>query len=178
METTIRHASQHDVEGILTLVNGYAAENLMLPRTPAQVEAALPMSLVAVYDSKIVGCGSLVALTPRLVELRSLAVANGYRGTGLGRVLVEALIDWARKLGYEEICALTMNEGFFNRMGFPTVDRWTISPKIWQECVFCPKFDACDETAVLLNLRETAAQADGVVGEQWSARLAPIRLFS
>ena len=34
------------------------------------------------------------------------------------------------------------------------MDRWTISPKIWHECVYCPKFDACDEIAVFMNLAE------------------------
>jgi amino-acid N-acetyltransferase len=103
-----------------------------------------------------VGCGSLVELTPRLTELRSLAVLADYRSTGLGRRLVEALVAAAREAGYDQLCALTLVEGFFNRLGFQTVDRWAISPKVWHECIYCPKFDACDEIAVLMNLTEAA----------------------
>ena len=66
----------------------------------------------------MVGCGSNVPLTPRLTELRSLAVAPETRGTGLGKRLVEALVIAARDAGYEKICALTLNEGFFNVCGF------------------------------------------------------------
>jgi amino-acid N-acetyltransferase len=106
----------------------------------------------------VVGCGSNVQLTPRLTELRSLAVAPVWRGTGLGRRLVDALVVAARDAGYDRICALTLNEGFFNACGFKTVDRWTITPKIWQECIYCPKFNRCDEIAVLLNLQEPEAE--------------------
>jgi amino-acid N-acetyltransferase len=72
----------------------------------------------------------------------------------LGRRLVEALVEQARAAGFQQVCALTLVESFFNKLGFVTVDRWTISPKIWYECIYCPKFDACDEIAVLMNLVE------------------------
>jgi amino-acid N-acetyltransferase len=157
MEITIRPATEADLDAILAIVNYYASQNLMLPRTPEQIRQVLRDFLVAEDGGRVVGCGSNVPLTPRLVELRSLAVAPEYRGSGLGRRLVEALVAKARADGYEQICALTLVEGFFSRCGFVTVDRWTISPKIWHECIYCPKFDACDEIAMLMNLREPAA---------------------
>jgi len=155
VEIVIRPAGVDDIEGILDVVNGYAAQNLMLPRTDEQIRRVLRWFLIAEHLGRIVGCGSNVELTPRLTELRSLAVVPEYRSTGLGRRLVEALIAKARDAGYDQICALTLSEGFFNRCGFATVDRWTISPKIWHECIYCPKFDACDEIAVLMNLTES-----------------------
>jgi amino-acid N-acetyltransferase len=160
MDIQIRPATEADVEGILALVNGYAAQNLMLPRTADQIGRALPRFLVAERAGRIMGCGSNVELTPILTELRSLAVDPEMRGTGLGRRLVSALVEKARSDGYERICALTLTEGFFNRCGFETVDRWTISPKVWQECVFCPKFHACDEIAVLMVLREPVSNLE------------------
>ena len=165
MEVTLRKATEDDLTGILDLVNGYAAQNLMLPRTAEQVRRVLPHFYVAVEGGAVVGCGSNVPLNPQLVELRSLAVAPQARGTGLGRRIVETLVVAARDAGYERICALTLNEGFFNACGFETVDRWAITPKIWQECIYCPKFDACDEIAVLMNLREpvVAAGTYGVI---------------
>jgi amino-acid N-acetyltransferase len=155
MQTTIRQATESDIEGILSIVNYYAAQNLMLPRTADQVRRVLGHFLVAMQDEAVVGCGSLVQLTPHLTELRSLAVAPSQRGTGLGRRLVEALVERARSAGYDQLCALTLQEGFFNNLGFATVDRWAVSPKIWTECIYCPKFDHCDEIAVLMNLTES-----------------------
>ncbi len=155
-EILIRPAVESDIEAILAIVNGYAAQNLMLPRTAEQIRRVLRGFLVAEHAGQVIGCGSNVELTPRLTELRSLAVAPTWRGNGLGRRLVAALVEKARADGYEQICALTLNEGFFNQCGFVTVDRWAISPKIWHECIYCPKFDACDEIAVLMNLTEPA----------------------
>ena len=163
MDIHIRAAKEGDIEGILALVNGYAAQNLMLPRTVEQLRRALPGFLVATSGTKVVGCGSNVPLTPRLTELRSLAVAPETRGTGLGKRMVEALVIAARDAGYEKMCALTLNEGFFHACGFTTVDRWTLTPKIWQECIYCSKFDKCDEIAVLMNLREPEAETVGMI---------------
>ncbi len=163
MDIHIRAAKESDIDGILGLVNGYAAQDLMLTRTAEQIRRALPGFLVATHGGRVVGCGSNVPLTPRLTELRSLAVAPETRGTGLGKRLVEALVIAARDAGYDKICALTLNEGFFNVCGFATVDRWTITPKIWQECVYCSKFDKCDEIAVLMNLREPEAETVGMI---------------
>jgi amino-acid N-acetyltransferase len=160
MDIHIRAATEKDIDGILSLVNGYAAEDLMLPRTPDQIKRALPGFLVAIGQGRVVGCGSNVQLTPKLTELRSLAVAPETRGTGLGKRLVQALVVAAHDAGYDKICALTLNEGFFNACGFETVDRWAITPKIWQECIYCSKFDKCDEIAVLMNLREPEAAPD------------------
>lgn len=160
MDITIRSAKESDIDDILGVVNNYAAQNLMLPRSEDQIKRALPGFIVAVAGSKVVGCGSSVPLTPRLAELRSLAVAPEMRGTGLGRRLVEVLVTLARDGGYDQICALTLNEGFFNACSFATVDRWAITPKIWQECIYCPKFNACDEIAVLMNLREPVAATE------------------
>ena len=155
VDITIRPAAEADIEGILAIVNGYAAQNLMLPRTDGQIRRVLCWFLVADDQGQIIGCGSNVELTPQLTELRSLAVAPEYRSTGLGKRLVEALIARARSDGYDQICALTLSESFFNRCGFATVDRWSFSSKIWHECIYCPKFDACDEIAVIMNLTES-----------------------
>ena len=165
MEITIRPATEADIEGILDIVNGYAAQNLMLSRTDEQIRRVLHWFLVAELQSRVVGCGSNVELTPRLTELRSLAVAPECRGTGLGKRLVEALVANARAAGYDQICALTLSESFFNGCGFITVDRWAISPKIWHECIYCPKFDACDEIAVLMNLTETESAPKPIAPE-------------
>jgi len=155
-EITIRAAAEADIDGILAIVNVYAAQNLMLPRNAEQIRRVLPDFLVAEDAGRVVGCGSNVAQTPEVTELRSLAVAAEYRSTGLGRRLVEALVAKARADGFEQICALTLNENFFNRMGFTPIDRWAIPKKLWHECIYCPQFDACDEITMIMNLTESA----------------------
>ena len=153
----IRAAQASDAPAVAALVNSFAARNIMLPRSEEQVLAALERFVIAEIDGELVGCGSLIALTPALAEIRSLAVAVGQQGSGLGGVIVSALLVMARELGYDQVCALTLRPAFFERQGFEIVDRWGLTPKIWQECVFCPKFHHCDETAMLMNISEPAA---------------------
>ena len=155
-EIRIEPAAEEDIGDIAALVNGFAAENVMLPRTEESILQSLPDWLVAAGDgAQLLGCGSLVPLTEQLVEIRSLAVARQGQGKGIGRRIVEELVRMATARGYAQICALTLEEGFFEKLGFEVVDRWSISPKLWQDCIYCPKFHHCDEIAVARNLTDS-----------------------
>lgn len=157
-EISIRPAQAADAAAMSALIEQFAAQNLMLPRSTAQIMRALPDFLVAVETSaepaaaRVVGCGSVAALAPDLAEVRSLAVDASQHGNGLGGLLVGKLLDLALARGFKQVCALTLRPRFFERLGFDVVDRWSISPKVWQECIYCPKFHRCDEVAMLLTL--------------------------
>jgi amino-acid N-acetyltransferase len=174
----IRPAIEQDVPGIVALVNGFAAQNLMLPRSAEQVMPALGDFRVAVASEQLAGCGSLIALTPALAEIRSLAVTPAFQGGGLGGLIVADLLSLARARRYDQVCALTLRPAFFRRQGFEVVDRWGLTPKIWQECIFCAKFHHCDETAMLFNLVEPAVAAApnhaSQVGLEPVLRLIPV----
>ena len=155
-EIRIQPAVEEYIVEIAALVNGFAAENVMLPRTEESILQSLPDWVVAVGgDAQLLGCGSLVSLTEQLVEIRSLAVAQAGQGKGIGRRIVEELVLMATARGYAQICALTLEEGFFEKLGFEVVDRWSISPKLWQDCIYCPKFHHCDEVAVARSLTDS-----------------------
>ena len=161
MSITVRSATAQDIPAIVTMVNRFAAQNVMLPRTEASVQQTLSDWLMATDDDgRVAGCGSLVPLTDTLVEIRSLAVNEAYQGQGVGGLLVLALVEMAREQEYEQICALTLRTGFFERLGFGVVDRWSISPKVWQACIYCPKFHRCDEVAVLMPLVQKPAKVE------------------
>jgi len=153
METSnIRPAVAQDCGDIAQLVNHFAAQNVMLPRSEESIRHTIDDWLVAQEDQQIVGCGALVPLNETLVEIRSLAIHGSQHGKGLGSQLTLDLIELARGRHYTQVCALTLRESFFLRLGFELIDRWNISPKLWQDCVHCPKFHRCDEIAVMMNL--------------------------
>jgi len=157
----IRPATEQDIQAIVTMVNGFAAKNIMLPRTEASVQQTIADWLVAVdAENQVAGCGSLVPLTDTLVEIRSLAIHEDYQGQGVGSMLVMALVEMAREQEYEQVCALTLRSSFFEHMGFAVVDRWAISPKVWQACIYCAKFHHCDEVAVLMQLVDKPVKAE------------------
>ena len=160
MPIMMRPAEDADVSPIVALVNRFADQNIMLPRTGRERAHTLGDWLVAVEEEPtadtppILACGALVALTNTLAEVRSLAVHESQQGKGLGGHIVLELVQMARVRGFRQVCALTLRENFFVRLGFELVDRWSISPKVWQACIYCRKFHRCDEVAVLMNLVE------------------------
>ena len=108
----------------------------MLPRTEESVRHTLEDWLVVVDeeggadDPPLLACGALVPLNETLAEVRSLAVHESQQGKGLGGYLVLELVQMARMRNFEQVCALTLREHFFTRLGFEIVDRWSISPKV------------------------------------------------
>jgi hypothetical protein len=70
-------------------------------------------------------------------------------------------------------------EGFFAKAGFHEVERGELPLKAWKDCLRCPKFQACDEIAVVKVLRpqrwEQKVQFPPVLGvEDGNVVLLPI----
>ena len=103
-------------------------------------------------DGATVGCGALSIIWENMAEVRSLAVAAHARRKGCGRLIVEACIAEARELDIHRLFALTYQLPFFNALGFSLVEKEVLPQKVWVDCVNCPKFPDCDETAVLLEI--------------------------
>ncbi len=59
--------------------------------------------LVAMRSGEAAGCVALGRLSVNIAEMRTLFVRPAFRGTGVGRHLVEAALGEARLLGYEYI---------------------------------------------------------------------------
>src|SRR5205823_6394883 len=104
-------------------------------------------------DRRLLGCGALHFCTPQIAEIRSLAVADEAKTKGVGRKLVEALVEEARHYELDAVFAFTYVAEFFEKVGFHTVERGVLPLKAWKDCLRCPKFHACDEIAVLRVLR-------------------------
>ncbi len=109
----------------------------------------------------ILGCGSLVPMNTALVELRSLAVNEEVRGGGIGRQIVAALVEEARKRHFSLIFALTRSVRFFERCGFTVTTKEHFPEKVWHDCVSCPMLANCDEVAVIIQLDQAANRMPG-----------------
>ena len=152
----IRKASLTDIAALLELINAYASMGVMLPRTEFEMAENIRDFLVAFDEGKLVGCGALHFYTATSGEVRSLAVDPTVKQKGIGRALVEELEEEAEAQGLHSIFAFTYVPGFFGKLGFEEVDRGELPLKAWKDCLRCPKFQACDEIAVLKRLRPDA----------------------
>lgn len=149
----IRKATLADIRPLLDLINAYAAGGIMLPRTEFEMAENIRDFLVAIDDAGLVGCGALHFYTPISGEIRSLAVEPGLKTRGIGRALVEALEQEARAHELHSLFAFTYVDGFFRKLGYEEVDRGELPLKAWKDCLRCPKFQACDEIAMLKWLK-------------------------
>ncbi len=99
---------------------GFAAELAALPAPYVPPRGAL---LVAQVRSGIAGCVALRPLDDRTGEMKRLYVRPAYRSWGLGKSLVEAVVDAARRAGYGELRLDTLPsmaaaQGLYRRLGF------------------------------------------------------------
>ena len=121
MAAMLRAATPADVDGIFTLIRDNADH--LLVRSPAEVEQLIDSFWVIEEDGDIVGCCCLEVYSPKIAELRSLAVRADRRGHGYGAQLAQAAVDEARRLGIPQVLVVTSNRDFFERLGFgPCLD--------------------------------------------------------
>lgn len=149
----IRAATIADVPTIHHLLETYAAKGNLLPRSIGELYRHLRDFFVIELNGKIAAIGALEIFTEDLGEVRSLVVAEEFERRGLGRLMVERIIAEARQIGLRRLMALTYVPVFFHKLGFKTVGIDTLPEKVWGVCVKCYKFNNCDETAVVLELR-------------------------
>ncbi|MFZ1080978.1 MAG: GNAT family N-acetyltransferase [Candidatus Kryptoniota bacterium] len=177
----IRRAKVGDVQQIVSLINSYAEKGEMLYRSQSQVLQQVRNYFVAAkrngdFSAKdvtrssgngdsspnsstgdsIFACGSLDITWNDLAELRSLAVRSDAQGSGIGTLVVEALMDDAVELGLNHVFALTYRPHFFEKLGFKIIDKQLLPHKVWSICIDCLKFPVCDEVAMQIEVEDWA----------------------
>ncbi len=152
----VRKATMLDLPRMLELINQYAAQAVMLPRTEFEMAENLRDFSCAYDGDLLLGCGALHFYTPATAEVRSLAVRPAIKRQGIGRALVQGLEMEARENGLHSIFAFTYVPRFFAKLGFSQVERGELPLKVWKDCLRCSKFRDCDEIAVVKRLCTTA----------------------
>src|SRR5262245_31345130 len=170
----LRRARLSDIPGIAGIMAGYVAQGVLLPRPVSELYQCVREFHVAERPGEngapgeIVACAALRLLWSDLGEVRSLAVREDMHGQGLGKALVERVLDDARALALPRVIALTRDLPFFERCGFTVHSRESLPRKVWTDCVRCPRRHACDEVAVVLDLVPGASEAAAREGRSFS----------
>jgi amino-acid N-acetyltransferase len=148
-QVLVRKAAMHDIQPILDLINSYAAKGIMLPRTEFELSENIRDFSVAYAGDTLIGCGALHFYSPIIGEVRSLAVSPDHRTHGVGMLLVDFLVEEAGTYDLGALFAFTYVPVFFGKMDFHEVERGELPLKAWKDCLRCPKFNSCDEIAVV-----------------------------
>lgn len=148
----IRKARVQDIRQIQALINSFAKKDLMLPRSLNELYEDLRDFWVYEEKGRVIGCAALHVCWDDLAEVKAVAVARDRQGRGVGRKLVETCIDEARELGARRLFVLTYRPDYFKRFGFKRISHSSLPHKIWAECINCPKFPDCDETALIRKI--------------------------
>lgn len=145
----LRKARISDVDSMAALINFYAEKGKMLYRTVPSLYQKIRDYTVIEKEGAVIGVGGLHILWNDLAEICSLAIDPLYVRNGLGKAIVQRLLRESRKLKIFQVFTLTYQPGFFEKCGFTRIDKENLPQKVWMECVNCPKFPNCDETALI-----------------------------
>jgi amino-acid N-acetyltransferase len=129
---TVRRARVADVRRIKELVDCYAGA-VLLDKQLVTLYEDVQEFWVAERDGAVLGCGALHVLWEDLAEIRTLTVHPSTVGQGIGRALVEQLVEQGRMLGLRRLFVLTFEERFFSRYGFQKIEGTPVQPDIYDE---------------------------------------------
>lgn len=151
---TIVPAVSTDAEAIVDLMSPYVAQQIVLPRSVAEIRANIANFRVVrqASSTSLVGCVALRDFGQGLQEVRSLVVAPEHAGRGLGTILVQTAIEMARERQANRVFTLTVRPNLFLKLGFTHVPVTDFPQKVWSDCAHCPKREQCDEVALAIDL--------------------------
>jgi amino-acid N-acetyltransferase len=148
----IEKARISDVTQMHELINYFADKDEMLARSLSEIYENIRDYFVVRQGERVIACASLHVMWSDLAEIKSVAVAEGSQGQGIGDQLVETCLKEAKELGMPTVFCLTYKPAFFERLGFSQLDKMELPRKVWGECYRCPKFPDCDEVALIYHL--------------------------
>ncbi len=119
----IRRATLEDVPEILHLLEGYIVKGNLVMRTASDIKDEIHSYHIYAVDHAVYGCGALYELGEGWAEIGAVAVNDAYKSKGIGRGLVQYLIQTARKKQIQTIFLLTTQAAdWFFEFGFVWAD--------------------------------------------------------
>jgi amino-acid N-acetyltransferase len=131
----VRPARTKDVPVIRALIDQNVGSGRLLDKHTVNLYEDILEFCVAVDTAggAVAGCGALHVMWEDLAEIRTVAVADGLRGHGIGHMIVGELLDRARMVGVQRVFCLTFAVQFFARHGFTEIFGTPVAPEVYAE---------------------------------------------
>ncbi|GAA3710747.1 amino-acid N-acetyltransferase [Zhihengliuella alba] len=131
----LRPARTSDVAAIRRLVRPLAEERILLEKEAvAYYESLQEFTVAEDSDGNVIGCGAVHVMWEDIAEVRTLATSAQWRGRGVGKALLDRLLERARDLGVRRVFCLTFEVEFFERGGFEVMaDQTAVDPEVYSE---------------------------------------------
>jgi len=138
-----------DVFEVKELINSYASEGCMLPRSLDSLFTNIRDFVVMEEEGHIIGCCGVHPDWEDLGEVVSFAVARPYTRQGIGTRLLDECTEDAKHIGLGRLFVLTSSPDFFKKKGFEEINREELPWKIWADCVHCSKYPDCNSVSLI-----------------------------
>jgi len=131
----VRQARTRDVPVIRALIDQNVGSRRLLDKHTVNLYEDIQEFCVAESsaDGAVAGCGALHVMWEDLAEIRTLAVDESRRGSGIGHIIVDELLDRGRQLGVARVFVLTFAVSFFERHGFTEISGTPVAPEVYTE---------------------------------------------
>lgn len=116
--------------GISLCFQGFDEELDGLPGKYSPPKGSL---MLAYIGGRAAACAALRFVSDDICELKRVFVRDAYRGTGLGREIVERMIEEARTLGYgymrlDTLPSMTAAQKLYFSLGFHEIEPYIYNP--------------------------------------------------
>jgi GNAT superfamily N-acetyltransferase len=110
-----------DLPWLIRYYDDFEKETANLPDAYSQPEGLL---LLASCEGQMAGCAAMGKLSDAICEMKRLFVRDEYRRKGIGTALCEALIEYAKRVGYTHMrlaTALEPPKPLYKALGFKEI---------------------------------------------------------
>lgn len=131
----IRSAVTADVPAIRKIADPLVEQRILLGKELVELYESIQEFVVAERDGELVGFGALHVMWQDLAEVRTLAVAEAAKRSGIGAAILRELLERARVLGIHRVFCLTFEDGFFASHGFEKISDIPVDADTYAELV-------------------------------------------
>jgi len=120
---TFRAMTRDDIPAVLSLMNPFVEDGILLPRSSEELEQQTGDFVVYEIDGGLRACAALHGYSENMGEIAGIAVDEAYAHMGIGPKLMDLLVARGKERGFRSLFVLTTQTAdWFERFGFKSCE--------------------------------------------------------